>query len=59
MKMFVIDQDTELWDIITKRPKVTMKKNAQGNDVLKIESEYSQNDLEAVSKNYRAMNQLC
>ena len=36
-----------------------MKKDAQGNDVLKTESEYSQSDLESVSKNYRAMNQLC
>ena len=36
-----------------------MKKDAQGNDMLKIESEYSQSDLESVSKNYRAMNQLC
>ena len=59
MKMFLIDQDMELWDIITKGSKVPMKKDAQGNDVLKTESEYSQSDLEAVSKNYRAMNQLC
>ena len=56
MKMFVIDQDMKLWDIITKGPKVPMKKDAQGNDVVKSESEYSQSDLESVSKNYRAMN---
>ena len=36
-----------------------MKKDAQGNDVVKSGSEYSQSDLECVSKNYRAMNQLC
>ncbi|XP_057518412.1 uncharacterized protein LOC130799327 [Amaranthus tricolor] len=59
--MFVIDQDKELWDIISKGPKVPMKKDAQGNDVVKSksESEYSQSDLESVSKNYRAINQLC
>ena len=56
MKMFVIDQDMELWDIITKGPKVPMKKDAQGNNVVKSESEYSQSDLESVSENYRAMN---
>ena len=28
IKMFVIDQDMELWDIITKGPKVPMKKDA-------------------------------
>ena len=59
MKMFVIDKDMELWDIKTKGPNVPMKKDAQGNDVVKFESEYSQSDLESVSKNYRAMNQLC
>ena len=41
MQMFVIDQDMELWDITTKKPKVPMKKDAQGNDVVKSESEYS------------------
>ena len=56
MKMFVIDQDMELWDIITKGPKVPMKKDAQGNDVVKSESEYSQSDLESMSQNYRVMN---
>ena len=59
MKMFVINNDMELWDIITKRPKVHMKKDAQGNDVVKSESEYLLSDLESVSKNYRAMNQFC
>ena len=59
MKMFVIDQDMELCDIITKRPKVPIKKNAQGNDIVKSQSEYSQSDLEFVSKNYRVMTQLC
>ena len=44
MKMFVIDQDMKLWDIITKGPKVPMKKDAQGNDVVKSNSEYSQSD---------------
>ena len=54
MKMFIIDQDMELWDIIIKGPKVP--KDAQRNDIAKSESEYSQSDLESVSKNYRAMN---
>ena len=49
----------ELWDIITKGPKVPMKKDAQGNDVIISKFEYSQSDLESVSKNYSAMNQLC
>ena len=59
MKMFVIDQYMELRDIIIEGLKVPMKKDAQGNEVLKTESEYPQSDLESVSKNYRAMNQLC
>ena len=41
MKIFVIDQDMELWDFITKGPEVPMKKDAQGNDVVKSVSEYS------------------
>ena len=59
MLQFVVDQDMKLWDIINKRPKVPMKKDALGNDVEKSESEYLQSDLKSVSKNYRAMNQLC
>ena len=59
MKIFVIDQDIEIWDMITIGRKVPLKKDAQGNDVVKSESEYSQSDLESWSKNYRAMNQLC
>ena len=58
MKMFVIDQDMKLWDIITKGPKVPMKKEALGNDIKKSESEFTQSDLESVSKNYGAMNQF-
>ena len=42
MKIFVIDQDIELWNIITTWPKVPIKKDAQANDVLKTKSEYSQ-----------------
>ena len=36
-----------------------MKTYTKGNNVQKSESEYSQSDLEAMSKNYRAINQLC
>ena len=42
-----------------KGPKLSLKKDAQGNDVEKFESKYSRSDLESVFKNYRAMNQLC
>ena len=51
MKMFMIHQDMELWDVITKGPKVPMKKDTQENNVVKSESEYSQSDMESVSKN--------
>ena len=33
MKIFVIDQDMELWDIIAKELIVPMKKVSEGNDV--------------------------
>ena len=59
MKMFVIDQDMELWGIITKVYKVPTKKDTEGNDVQKSESKYSRSDLEVMSKNYRAINQSC
>ena len=59
MKMFIIDQDMELLDIITKGPKVPRKKDSGGIEVQKSESKYLKCDLKAVSKNYRAMNQLC
>ena len=48
-----IDQEMELWDIITKGPKELMKEVTQGNDVENID------DLESKSKNYRSMNQFC
>ena len=43
--MFVIDQDMELWDIITKGPKVPMKKDVPGNDVEKFEFEIRVQEL--------------
>lgn len=58
MKMFVIDQDLELWDIIVKGPRVPMKDGSDGTRVAKSEDEFSQTDLEQVAKNYRAMNLL-
>ena len=58
MKMFIIDQDMELWDIIRSGPKTPTKINGDGSIVPKDESEYTQNDLENVSKNFRAMNIL-
>ena len=42
MKMFVIDQNMKLWDIITKELKIPMKKDAEGKDVQKSKCEYSQ-----------------
>ena len=56
MKMFVIDQDMELWDIIIKGPKIPMKTKEDGESVPKSEDEFTQTDLEQVSKNYKAMN---
>ena len=58
MQMFIIDQDMELWDIIKRGPKVPMKTTESGASVPKSESEYTQTDLESISKNYRAMNVL-
>ena len=36
-----------------------MKNDADGNDVPKSEFEFTQIDLEAISNNFRDMNQLC
>ena len=52
----MIDQDMELWDITTKTPRVPMKRDSARNDVQNFEYEYTQSDLEAMSKNYRAIN---
>ena len=57
MQMFIIDQDIELWDIIKKGPKTPLK-TVDGALVPKTESEYTQADLENISKNYRSMNLL-
>ena len=57
MQMFIIDQDIELWDIIKKGPKTPLK-TVDGVLVPKTESEYTQADLENISKNYRSMNLL-
>ena len=58
MKMFIIDQDMELWDITQRGPRVPMKTVEGGARVPKLESEYNQTDLENVAKNYRAINLL-
>ncbi|XP_021741936.1 uncharacterized protein LOC110708138 [Chenopodium quinoa] len=58
MQMFVIDQDLEIWEIIQKGPKVPTKITESGITIPKEDSEYTQIDLEKVSKNYRAMNLL-
>ena len=58
MKMFIIDQDLELWNIIENGPKIPEKDGPNGTKVAKKESEYIQADLELVSKNYRAINLL-
>ena len=50
--MFVIDKDMKLWEIIKNGPKVPMKKDADKRS-------YNQTHLEAISKNFRLMNQLC
>ena len=54
IKMFIIDQDLELWNIIETGSKVPVKDRPNGTKVVKTEAEYIQADLELVSKNYRA-----
>ena len=54
MKMFVIDEDMNLWEIMKNCPKIPRKKDASGNDIPKSECEFNQTDLEAVLMNYRA-----
>ena len=58
MKMFIIDQDLELWNIIENGPKIPEKDRPNDTKVAKKESEYNQADLETISKNYRAINLL-
>ena len=41
MKMFIIDQDMELWDIIRSGPKTRTKVNGDGSMAPKDESEYT------------------
>ena len=41
MKMFIIDQDIELWDIIRNGPKISTMRNSDGSSVPKEESEYT------------------
>ena len=58
MQMFIIDQDLELWSIIKDGPRIPSKTDASGASTSKNESEYTQDDLEKISKNYKAMNLL-
>ena len=58
MKMFIIDQDLELWNIIESGPKIPEIDGPNDTKVAKKESEYNQADLETISKNYRAINLL-
>lgn len=58
MKMFIIDQDLELWHTIQNGPLVPIKKNGNEEDVSKAENEFNQEDLDKVTKNDRAINLL-
>lgn len=48
MKMFMIDQDMELCDIINKGAIIPMKKNSGDKDIPKSEYGYNQSDFEVV-----------
>ena len=52
MKMFIIDQDLKLWNIIENGPKIPEKDGPNDTKLAKKESEYNQADLETISKNY-------
>ena len=58
MKMFIIDQDLELWNIIKNGPKIPVKDGPNGTKFAKTEAEFIQADLELISKNYKAINLL-
>ena len=57
MKMFIMDQDLELWSIIQKGPH-TFSKEEDGKKIFKTEDELTSTELEKHSKNYRAIHLL-
>ena len=57
MKMFIMDQDLELWSIIPKGPH-TFYTEVGGKKIAKSEEELSATELEKHSKNYRAIHLL-
>ena len=57
MKMYVIDQDLALWQIIETDP-YTFTTIKDGRNVEKEPKDYNVDDLEKSSKNYKAINAL-
>ena len=57
MEMYIKDQDMEMWKIIEKGP-IKITKKESGAEVEKPEQEWSSDDLEKISKNFRALNIL-
>ena len=57
MKMFIMDQDLELWSIIQKGPH-TFYTEVGGKKISKSEEELSATELEKHSKNYKAIHLL-
>ena len=57
MKMFIIDQDMELWKIISTGPLEDPTKT-EGEDAPKPYDKLSALEQEKISKNYRAINLL-
>ena len=57
MEMFIQGEDYELWDRITDGPTIPMKM-VNGEQVKKIRSEFTADDLVALKKNSKAKNIL-
>ena len=58
MKMYLIDQDLALWQIIETGPYIITTPGPNGGTVEKNPKDYSADDLEKSSKNYKAINAL-
>jgi len=56
MQMFIIDQDMELWHTVKNGPNVFTMLDTDGKLIEKPEKDYTSNDLEKASKNFKAMN---
>nr|XP_009793795.1 PREDICTED: uncharacterized protein LOC104240629 [Nicotiana sylvestris] len=54
MRDYVIEEDYELWDIVTYGPLATTKKNGEGVDVPKTKADCTAEDLKKWEKNAKA-----